>query len=90
MATERNLRDAAEAQALKLQAEITQLSGKLAENKSHNQQALAAAQQKLNDAAEALTNTRREADSLREENGMLCYLAKHANFVLQTIKSYLK
>ena len=74
LASERKLRDAAESQALKLQAEISQLSAKLAKTNNHSQQLLSAEQQKLADALQALSEIKHEAESLRQENGMFCII----------------
>lgn len=77
LAVERKLRDASESQAWKLQAEISQLTAKLADTKNQSQQLLLAEQQKLADALQALSSTKQEAESLRQENGEPYSMTSH-------------
>lgn len=67
---ERTLRDGAESHAVRLQGEVSQLSGKLAEEGEEHHQRLSEVQQQYDEAKAALSQFRQEANSLKQEAGM--------------------
>lgn len=69
LAAEGRLREAADDQTVKLQAEVSLLLGKLAQSKELGEAVLRAEQQKVAESREALAGARTKLDAHRDEAG---------------------